>query len=344
MRSSGRCRRVAVLGTAALAAGLLAVAAPAGTALASPAASPAAASTPDYSFDAVATGIKALGRTWNLEVSAGNGGVGVEFWTQGKGVDENHLWESSPAFAPAAAKDLIVTSTAHATYKTGSALRPVLAASLAFTPLKGSKGSCATGSSTSYTGYVTGTVTLVTGLRGVKVNVKFSRKSADGDLTVDKSCVPPATKDGCVGASWGILSPNESDEVDEAQTLDTKPPWDEGFYQYVAKTASKWFTREDGMDVDGGSPPRLNKSARTITVALTASSAISGSAVIRYTTTSTLPPIACHLGSKRYFETIVEYYGSAKATKPLQARTVLTGTLTLKPAAAIYSGFSLKAE
>lgn len=249
-----------------------------------------------------------------------------------------------PAVRPTAARDLTVTSTAHATFKTGSALSPVLVASLAFTPIKASKGSCAKGSSTSYAGYVTGTVTLVTGLRGVKVSVKFSRKSAYGDLTVDKSCVPPASRLGCDGASWAIVSPNESDEVNEVETLGTKPPWGEGFTQFVAKTASKWFTREDGMDVDGGSAPKLNTSARTITVAMTASSAIAGSAVISYTMTSTLPATTCYVGSKRYSETTVQYYGSAKAIKPLQARMVLTGTLTLKPADALYTGFSLKAK
>lgn len=99
MRHRGKYRCASVLGMAALAVGLLAVTAPAGTALASP----AAAGTATYNFSADATGIKALGHTWNLEVAAGNGSdgsVGVEFWTQGKVAIENHLWESSPPFAP----------------------------------------------------------------------------------------------------------------------------------------------------------------------------------------------------------------------------------------------------
>jgi hypothetical protein len=347
MRHTGKYRSAAAMGVAVLAAGLLAVVAPAGTALASPAAAPAAASTPDYNFDAVATGIKALGHTWSVEVSAGNGSdgsVGVNFWTQGKGATENHLWETSPPFAPAAARDLTVTSNAHATFKTGSALRPVLAASLAFTPLKGRKGSCAKGSSTSYTGYVTGTVTLVTGLRGVKVTVKFSRKSADASLTVDRSCVPPVLKPLCGGAGWLITAAGNGGAVGEEETLGDKPPWDESIFQAGIKTASKWFTRLDNVDVVGGTAPKLNKSARTVTVALTASTALVGRAVISYTMTSTLPATTCYVGGKRYSETVVEYFGSAKATERFQARTALTGTLTLKPADAIYTGYSLKAK
>lgn len=345
MRYTRMFRCAAALGGAALAVGLLVAAAPTRTALASPAARPSAASTPDYSFDAVATGIKALGRTWSVEVSAGNGSlgsVGVNFWTLRNGATENHLWETSQSFAPTAAKDLTVTSTDHATFKTGSALRPVLTASLAFAPLTARKGSCAKGSSTSYTGYVTGTVTLVTGLRGVKVTVKFSRKFEDASLTVDKSCVPPLLKPLCGGAGWLVTTANDRDSAGAAQTLGEKPPWDEAFYGTLTKTASKWFTRLDNVNVNGGSAPKLNKSARTITVAMTATSAITGRAVISYTMTSKVPATTCYVGGKRYSETFVEYFGRAKATEPFQARTTLTGTLTLKPAEAIYTGYTLK--
>jgi hypothetical protein len=343
MSHSGKYCRAIVISVAALAAGVLAAAAPAGTALASP----AAASAASYSFNAETSGIKALGHTWSLEVADVNGSVGgveVEFWTQSKGATENHLWMTSASFSATAAKDLTVTSAAHATFKTGTALRPILTASLAFTPVKSSKASCAKGGSTSYAGYVTGTVTLVSGLRSVKVSVKFSKKSVDADLTVDKSCVPPPVKPLCGGSGWDIIPAGNGDVLSEQETLGAKTSWDESFDQAGVKTASKWFTREDGMYVDGGSVPKLNTKARTITVAMIASSAITGSGVISYTMTTPLPAMTCYVGSKRYSETGVVYYGTAKASKPFQAHTTLTGTLTVKPAHAIYTGYTLKAK
>ena len=79
------------------------------------------------------------------------------------------------------------------------------------------------------------------------------------------------------------------------------------------------------------SVPKLNTKARTVTVALTGSSALTGSAVINYTFVEPGTPIPCYVGHKPYSETTTLYFGSAKATKPLQAHTVLDGTVTVAP-------------
>jgi len=334
------------MGAAALAAGLLAVAAPAGTALAGTAAArPAAASTPSYDLIVSATGIKALGDTWipTLEATQSFVSVGLDTWN--KGVSEYHAWQSSASFAPTAAKDLTVTSTGHATFKTGSALSPVLTASLAFTPTKSSKESCSKGSLTVYSGYVTGTVTLVTGLRGVKVSHKFNNKSTDASLAVARSCTVPPSKTTCSGAGWVVISsPRVVEWMGGYETLGTKPPWSEQFVAQGLTTASKWLTRDDDLNVTGGSAPKLNKTAHTVTVA--ESGAITGSAVIRYKYTHVAPAFTCYLGSKQYTETSETYSGgTAEATKPFHAHTVLTGTITLGPATSgSYTAVSLKAK
>jgi len=361
MRNERKYRGAAVLGAAALAVGLLASAAPASPALASTAlastaltstvlassgaASPTARSTATYDLTVVAGDIKALGSKWNLEVQASKSFMEVEFYKTNKGVSENHLWSSSPSFAPTAAKELTVSSTEHAALKTGTALSPVLAVSLAFTPSKASKQSCRKGSSTTYRGHVTGSVKLVTGLRGVKLKLKLGKKLADAFLFVDRSCVQAPPKALCPGAAWTVSSASGSVFAGAGETPGDKPPWDEMFSEVQPKTASKWLSREDGLDVAGGSAPKLNTTAHTVAVAMKAASAISGSAVISYTHATVVPPTTCYVGKKRYSETTTDYEGDVTVTKPFKAHTVLTGVITLTPGAiAGYTGISLKAK
>jgi hypothetical protein len=80
----------------------------------------------------------------------------------------------------------------------------------------------------------------------------------------------------------------------------------------------------------GGQPaPRLNAAAHTVTVAT--SGAITGSAVIRYRSASRPPAGTCYVGGRAYTATGVQYTGSARATRPFQAHTILTGTLSMRP-------------
>jgi hypothetical protein len=201
----------------------------------------------------------------------------------------------------------------------------------------------------SYTGYATGTVTLTTGLRSVTVSVRFSKKSADANLGIDESCVPPPVKYlpcSISDAGWNITSVSGYDNLGEEETPGYSFPWEELFFWggTGVRTPSKWLTWTGDMDVAGGSAPRLNTAARTVTVALTGSSAITGGAVISYTSIERTP-IPCYVGSKPYTETTTFYFGGAKATRPLQAHTVLDGTVTLNPIRdADYSSVSLKAK
>jgi hypothetical protein len=355
MRLGDDYRRVlAMSGAVALTAGMLAVAAVGGSVLAGagPAsAAPASASTAGpvaagetgEILTAVASGIKVLGHTWSLEIQASKTTVSVEFWTVHGATTENHLWESSASFAATAAKDLTVTSTAHATLKTGSTLSPVVAASLAFTPTKRMKQACTSGSWTNYLGHVTGTLTLVTGLRRVRVSHRFSATSGHGELSIEKSCVQPPVKPLCGGPGWVVSWAPDRGLVSDEKTLSPKPVWYESFDRVGGKTASKWLSREDGMEVKGGRAPRVNTAAHTVTGS--EYGAITGTAVIHYARATTLSPYTCYLGRKRYAETFIEYLGNVRVTKAFRTHTVLTGTWTLTPAkTAIYTGIRLRAK
>ena len=336
MRNDGKLRYLPrwllrALCAAALAAGLLTAGLPAGAALASPA---AAGSTSYYFYGSVA--IKALGHTWSFGLSATKNsdidGIVAGLETVSKGVIESHEWGSATAFSPTVAKDFTVTSTGHATIKTGSALSPVLAATLAFTPAKRTKESCAKGSGTLFFGKLTGTLSLTTGLRGVKVSAKFSGKTTDATLEVDKSCVlPPASRISCTGGFWEVSAiPLTTGSVGGIQILAAKPTWQDSFIRENVRTASKWLTRSDDLSAVGPAP-KLNTKAHTVSVTGTASGPITGAAVITYGPTYRPPPVpSCYVGSKHYSEKSVFYTGTrVTVSKPFKAHTVLTGTQTM---------------
>jgi hypothetical protein len=327
------------LGATVLAAGILTAGLPAGTALASQAAAPA----PQYSLD-VLTHVSALGHVWSLELNDGGGAVEVSLSDTVKGVSELHNWTSTGAFAATAVKDLKVTSTGHATLSTGSALSPVLGMSLAFTPVKLTKFSCAQGSESAYSGKVTGTLSLVTGLRGVKFNVKFSGQAV-GVLDVDRACVPPLAKVPCLGSAWFLGRMNQATgTVVGAQTLGPKSAWQDNFGLTLLKTASKRVTRTVLVTVNGPAP-KLNTAAKTVSVSGLSSGAVTGAAVLSYTATFPLPPGTCFLGGKKFKETGTTYLnGTVKISKPFQARSLLAGTLTMPtPNTGIYTAQKLTA-
>jgi hypothetical protein len=334
-----RWRLPRALGAAVLTAGVLAAGLPAGTALASPA-SPGAPTALAGNSLAISTNVKILGHTWTFDAGESGGAVFVSLGTTVKGVTEEHDWTSTTAFAAGATKELKVTSTGHATWKTGSALNPVLAVSLTFAPTKVTKMACVKGSETTYAGKVSGTVTLATGLRAVTVHVKFSGQPA-GELTVDKACMVKPGKNFCLGSGWFLSGRAEMVGV---QVLGTKPSWADDFSLGGLKTASKWLTRGVAVLVNG-SAPKLNTAAKTVTVGGLSSGGITGTAVISYSSPFTQSRPDCFVGGKKFKETDTSYFGTAvKVTKPFQAHSLLAGTLTLKTASTgIYTAVKLTA-
>jgi len=318
---SVRRRLPRALAAAVLTAGALAVGLPAGPALAAA----AAPSTPVTSL-AIATSARVLGHTWTLGLSVGEGQVEATLGTTIRGVSEEHSWLTTEAFTAMGLKELKATSTGHATWKTGSSLSPVLAASVTFTPTKATKEACASGSETVYSGKVSGTVSLATGLRAVKVRVRFTGQPV-GVLTVDKACTFKGGRIFCSGSLWILASTNTN--LLGIQLLGTKPPWLDDFGVGGLKTASKWVTRSVGVLVNG-SAPKLNAAAKTLSVS-GASSGITGAAVISFSDSVTQPPQPpCFVGAKKYKETSTVYFNSrVKITKPFQAHSLLAGTLKL---------------
>jgi hypothetical protein len=348
-----RWRLPRVFGAAALTAGLFALALPVGPALASTArastgtASPAATAPPTYSLEFV-TSAKAVGHTWAIDFSFDGTAVNVGVATvYGSGsTAEDHSWTTTSAFTSAGIKDLKVTRTGHATFNTGKALNPVLAANVAFTPVKAVKEACAHGSGIGYAGRVSGTLSLVTGLRGVKFALKFTGKTA-AELGADKSCVPPVppVKAICTGGNWligGGSTPFTTDGISGQQILGSKPKWQDTIAVSGIKTASKLVTR--GLLLSANGPaPTVNTAKKTFSVA--GSGAITGAAVVGYNQSFTPPAQLCSFNGKQYKETTTGYFGQTiKVTKAFQGHTVLAGQVSMKTGIiAIYSAVKLSA-
>jgi hypothetical protein len=320
------------LGAAALTAAVTMAVLPAGTALASPAATPA----PVYILIPPSVNVTALGRTWDLNLGVFVGSVVVSLGTSRANASETHTWWTNPAFAVTGRKDLKVTSTGHATFNTGSTLSPVLAVAVSFTPTRVDKQACAKGSENVYTGKLSGTVSLATGLRGVKVSAKFSGR-AGAVLFVDKSCYSPpvTTSPACEGGAWSISGGSPSAggmDAGQIQLFGPKAQWAESFGQERFKTASTWVSRS--VDVSGdGPPPKQNTAAKTVSVSGFSSGAVTGAAVMSYRGSHVLPRTTCSMEGKKYNVTTTVYASSAvKTSKPFQAHTLLAGTLTMHAA------------
>jgi hypothetical protein len=326
---AGRLRTAPRLLTAGFAAvlslGLLIAAAPASSA----ATGATRATGEGYELTSGTASFTAAGHAWQLSLSASGGKLGAVvgandltflITTKYLGGTEVHSWvaKSLPA------KDLSVTGSGHAAFKTGGTLAPVATFSLAFTPTSHAKASCASGSETDYTGKLAGTVSLTTGLKGVKVSKHFTFGKPD-TLTVTRGCVPPAACDfsGWVaGNPTGILAAGVTVGQPGHQATDTTVE------RASSKTASKHLVRAGGgyMAVPA---PKFNSKAKSLAVAGSPAGIVTGRGLLANGKMPSKPtPFTCFIGKQKYTETEAYYLASFSSSKTFEARTLLTGTIT----------------
>ena len=77
---------------------------------------------------------------------------------------------------------------------------PIASLSLSYKPTSHTAGTCSSGSETDYLGTLPGSVTLTTGLKGLKLSDTKATFSTPNSLQVDAACVPPIA---CSFSSWG---------------------------------------------------------------------------------------------------------------------------------------------
>lgn len=183
-------RSLLFVGATALSLAPLAMAAPAN------ASAKSSASISLFSGDAKFT---ADGHNWVLVITAFSGVTSIAIST----THEDDSW----TFLSVPASDLTANAkTGHASFNSHSSFSPIASINLSFTPTKHEKQACKSGSETTFSGHISGSVTLVASpkVKFKSAHVNFSSPFLD----VDNGCVAKTSGGGnvCFGSFWGAGS------------------------------------------------------------------------------------------------------------------------------------------
>jgi hypothetical protein len=294
------------------------------------AAAPAsAAANLSYFLTAGTVGITSGGHTWSLNVSLIGGSSGgpviidVLIETPHLSGTEIHDWGMQMPGA-----DFTVNkTTGAATINSHSDLSPVASLNLSYKPTSHTAGTCSAGSETDYTGTLTGSVTLTTGLKGLKLSDAKATFSTPNSLQVAAACVPPLA---CSFATWG----GGLGGAQTAPTADGIAAGTPGHLVHftdvgrrVSLPAPAGATRIDGADVKTAAPV-FNAKAKSLTVKGLGSGAVTGAGVISGAKLVVPGTDTCTLDGKIYTQTSTSYNGASwSSSTQFKASTILTGTL-----------------
>jgi hypothetical protein len=293
-------------------------------------AAPASAATDlGYFLTSGQVSITSGGHTWKMGLSLIGGSAGgpvitsMAIETPHLSGTEIHNWSME---MPAA--DFTVNkTTGAATINSHSDLSPVLSMTLTYKPTSHTAGTCSSGSETDYSGTLTGSVTLTTGLKGLTLSDAHATFSTPNKLQVEAACVPPLA---CEFASWdGGIGGSSSAPI--AAGIAAGTPGHLVYFTEVGRRVSlpapTGATRDDGATVSGAAPV-FNSTAKSLTVKGLASGAVTGSGVISGAKMVTPGTATCTLDGKTYKETSTIYSeASWSSSTQFTGSTILTGTL-----------------
>lgn len=289
-----------------------------------------AAANLSYFLTAGTVGITSGGHAWSLNVSLIGGSSGgpviidVLIETPHLSGTEIHDWGMQMPGA-----DFTVNkTTGAATINSHSDLFPVASLNLSYKPTSHTAGTCSAGSETDYTGTLTGSVTLTTGLKGLKLSDATAAFSTPNSLQVDNACVPPLP---CSFATWGGgLGHGPAAPI--AAGITTGTPGHlvhltEGG-QTVSLAAPAGATRHDGAFIKAAAP-RFSATAKMLTVTGgKINTAVTGLGVINGAKKVTPGTETCTLAGKTYTEHSTSYTEATwDSPTQFQVRTILSGTL-----------------
>jgi hypothetical protein len=290
-----------------------------------------AAASFSYFFNSGTIAIKAGGNTWDLRVSM-IGGSGTAPVTTGVVIETPHLSGTELhnwSMQMPAADVTVNSSTGAASIDSHSDLSPVASLSLTFKPTAHTAGTCTSGSQTDYSGTLSGSVTLTTGLKGLKLSDTTASFSAPNTLDVSFACVPPAP---CQFATWaGPIPSSAMTPIASGITAGTpgKPVQFAEVGRTVSLSAPAGANRQDLGEVPAPAPV-FSQKAKSLSVKGASSGIVTGSAVLSKTTLISSGSQPCMAGGTAYTETFSEYTAASFASPAghqFEARTILTGTL-----------------
>jgi hypothetical protein len=293
-------------------------------------AAPASAATNlSYFLTAGTVGITSGGHTWSLNVSLIGGSSGgpvivdVLIETPHLSGTEIHDWGMQMPGA-----DFTVNkTTGAATINSHSDLSPVASLDLSYKPTSHTAGTCSAGSETDYLGALTGSVTLTTGLKGLKLSDAKATFSTPNSLQVDAACVPPLA---CSFASWGGGLGGTPTAPIAAGIAAGTPGHLVHFTDVTRKvslSAPAGATRTDGASAKATAPV-FNSKTKSLTVKGLASGMVTGAGVISGAKLVVPGTETCTLDGTTYTQTSTAYdEASWSSSKQFVASTILTGTL-----------------
>ncbi len=289
----------------------------------------------EYSF---ASGLAALsggGHKWGVLVEAGffGGGivgVSVAISTPHLGGLEQHAWSG---LVPTG--NVSISSSGALTFASGSHLAPVATFSVSFKPKshKTEVSDCKSGNQVVYTGTVTGTISLNTGLKGLKLkgtNVKFGGTST---LTSLAGCVQAP----CAFSEWDSSTSQRKASADGRiiSFPGQRTVAITSVENVVRLPGAKEMFRIDAYQVSKAPVPKFDKPAKSLSINAGKSGLLTGAATLeRGKVSGHLNPAErdCVFMGKKYTATGTTY-SKAKyaASKQFVAHTILDGTIKVNP-------------
>lgn len=280
------------------------------------------------------------GQTWDLSVGWFSVSSSLELvlghtvTTGGEGA-EIHGW-TVPVPSSVFSLD---STTGGATLDTGTHTSPLATVDVTFTATKTTDDPCVSGTETTYSGTLTGTVQLDTGLAGAGTvgGTGLSLGTTTPSVTVDDGCIvaaPPCQTE----ALWDS---GAKTTVPTAVGVDVNGTGYTEVYQGTSLGSLVGAERVDEALVDS-SAPVWDATTTTLSVSSSSAGIVTGTATLSGGKAKALKA-SCSLNGKKHKETTVTdlnaTYASATGA-PLTAHMTLTGPLTV-PSPAKPAGFSV---
>jgi hypothetical protein len=319
---------------------LLALTATAAAAAASPA--PAGprllAKGVSYTLTSGPLSITAGGHTWHLQLTMTGGNMGhvsgsvtagFEISTAHLGGTESHQWNM------VLIKPSVFTANppkGTASVNARASLAPVVPElKLSFKPTSHTRLGCANkgGTGTTFTGKLTGSVTLHTGLRGLKLSSAHAVFGKPSTLRVESDCAPPAP---CLFASWAAGGAALGTEIFAGGSTAGLPGHQVSFASVAEElqlSVSPIGVSRQDLGLIKIAAPKFSKAAKSLSVRASASGIVTGSALLSHPATIMSATRSCSIGGKKFTEHLQQYVGARFTTgkNGLRARTILTGTI-----------------
>jgi hypothetical protein len=257
----------------------------------------------DYALQTGQISVRRDGHTWGLSVQAFSGPGGpalaeIDMTTPRRLGTEDHSW----LFEDLPERDISAhRATGRESVDARSDLSPYARLSLAFTPTSHTAATCANSFyvGTTYTGRVTGTLRLVTGLDGVTVSrarVSFGRSSSLDVLR--RFCDRPTP---CTYDDWTVGSQARPNFF--ALGLQEGRPGDERFSAVLERLTvlsnARQIIRVDGATMTTATPA-FSPRRRRLVITTSRAGVITGSAVIRRGVFQGAEPGDCTVGHTTY--------------------------------------------